>query len=90
MEHQTTMSTTTLTTDNCFEDPKFTAWWDEVDAEVLDTMTPCYVTFDDGPILDSLIERYNEGWPAPNAATEAIIAYEIGQAEIEMGIPSWA
>ena len=79
-----------LTPENCFEDPKFTAWWDEVDAVVLDTMEPCYVTFDDYPMLDTLIDLYNEGCPVPDAAAEAIESYQIGQAEAEMAIPSWA
>jgi hypothetical protein len=79
-----------ITTDNCFENAEFTAWWDEVDAVVLDTMEPCYSTFDDGPILDILIDLYNEGCPVPDAANEAIEAYQIGQAEAWMGVPSWA
>jgi hypothetical protein len=79
-----------LTPENCFEDPEFTAWWDEVDAVVLDTMTPVYVTFDDSPMLDTLIDCYNENWPVTDAAAEVIEAYEVGQAEIEMGVPSWA
>ena len=79
-----------ITTDNCFENAEFTAWWDAVDAFILDTMEPCYVTFDDGPILDMLIDFYKEGCPVYDAAIQAIEAYQIGQAEAEMAIPSWA
>ena len=86
MTNQTAM----LNTDNCFDNAEFTAWWDEVDSAVLDTMEPCYVTFDDGVMLDVLIDLYNEGCPVPDAANEAIEAYQIGQAEAEMASPSWA
>jgi hypothetical protein len=75
---------------NCFDDAGFTVWWDQVDAVVLDTMEPCYVSFDDGPELDYLIDLYTEGCSVSKAAAEAIEAYQIGQAEIEMGVPSWA
>ena len=87
MENHTTIM---LNTDNCFDNAEFTTWWDEVDAVVLDTMEPCYVTFDDGVMLDVLIDLYNENCSVPNAAKEAIEAYQIGQAEAEMAIPSWA
>ena len=78
------------TTVDYFENEDFALWWEKVDAVVLDTMEPVYVAFDEGPILDLLVDLYNEGCPVPDAANEAIDAYAIGQAEIEMGIPSWA
>jgi hypothetical protein len=78
------------TTVDYFENAEFTAWWDKVDAVVLDTMEPCYTTFDDGPILDLLVDFYNEGRSVTEAAAEAIEAYEIGQAEAAMAVPSWA
>lgn len=78
------------TTVDYFENEDFALWWEEVDAVVLDTIKPVYVTFDEGPILDLLVDLYNEGCPVPDAANEAIEAYQIGQAEAEMAIPSWA
>jgi hypothetical protein len=78
------------TTVDYFDNEDFALWWEEVDAVVLDTMEPCYTTFDDGPILDVLIDLYNEGCPVPDAANEAIEAYQIGQAEAAMAVPSWA
>jgi hypothetical protein len=78
------------TTVDYFDNEDFALWWEEVDAVVLDTMEPCYTTFDDGPILDLLVDLYNEGCPVPDAANKAIEAYQIGQAEAWMGVPSWA
>ena len=73
----------TVTTETCFNSSDFTQWWNDVNSAA----DSCW---DDGVMLDILIELYNEGCPIPDAAAEALEAYEIGQAEAIMSIPSWA
>lgn len=73
-----------VTTSNCFQNKDFCQWWDDVDAAV------DYRGWDDGEMLEILIDLYNENCPVPDAANEALEAYEIGIAEEQMGIPSWA
>lgn len=73
----------TLTVETCFDSADFCSWWDQVDG------IHCY-GWDESPMLDVLVDLYNEGCPIPDAAAEALEAYEIGIAEAAMAIPSWA
>ena len=72
-----------LTADNCFDDAAFCAFWDAVE----DIHNRCW---DDGVMLDMLIELYSEGCSVTDAADQALEAYEIGIAEAWMELPSWA
>ncbi len=74
----------TVTAADCFDSPAFCAWWDDVE-DATDNHG-----WDDGDMLNMLVELYNEGCPVPDAAADALEAYEIGIAEYYMGIPSWA
>ena len=73
-----------VTTETCFYSADFCQWWDDVES------ASGNYGWDDGVMLDILIELYNEGCPIPDAADQALEAYEIGQAEEIMSIPSWA
>ncbi len=73
----------TVTADNCFDSPAFCAWWDAVDS------IHCHC-WDDGDMLNMLVDLYNNQTPIVDAADQALEAYEIGIAEYYMGIPSWA
>ncbi len=79
-----TADMSTVTAENCFESRAFCAWWDDVE-DATDNHG-----WDDGDMLNMLVELYNEGCPVPDAAADALEAYEIGIAEYYMGIPSWA
>lgn len=72
-----------VTTETCFNSADFCQWWNDVNSAA----DSCW---DDGVMLDILVQLYNENCPIPDAAAEAVEAYEIGQAEAIMSIPSWA
>lgn len=74
----------TVTVTDCFDSADFRQWWDDVDSAV------DFMGWDDGEMLEILIDLYNNLTPVPDAAAEAMEAYEIGMAEYYMGIPSWA
>jgi hypothetical protein len=74
-----------LTTDTAFDCPAFLAFWEGIQVEI-DHLH----SWDDGVMLDLLVDLFNAGTPVAAAAAEALEAYEIGQAEAWMAIPSWA
>lgn len=83
-----------ITTANCFDSADFINFYDQVvDAAENVAVGPeypaCFV-WDDGPMLELIVELYNENCPVPDAANEALEAYETGQVEAWMEIPSWA
>ena len=77
------MPTITLTSENCFESAAFCAWWDAIEN------IHCG-GWDESPMLDLLLDLYQEGTPIADAADQALEAYEIGIAEAWMAVPSWA
>lgn len=72
-----------LTPDTCFDCPTFCAFWDAVEA------IHCR-GWDDGPLLDLLLDHYHNGDTVEETADAVLEAEEIGRAEYLMGIPSWA
>lgn len=72
-----------LTPDTCFDCPTFCAFWDAVEA------IHCR-GWDDGPLLDLLLDHYHNGDTVEETADAVLEADEIGRAEYWMGIPSWA
>ena len=72
-----------LTPVDCFENPDFCDFWQDV--EVIHCRG-----WDDGPLLDLLLDHYNNGDTVEEAAAAVLEADDIGRAEYWMGIPSWA
>lgn len=73
-----------INTENCFDDPDFNAFWDEVE------MLNGHQGWDWGFALDEMVAHFNEGTPTQDAAAEIQEAIDIGNAEHAMGTPSWA
>ena len=79
-----------MTTENCFQNRKFTAWWEQVDSGILNLKKSFYLKFDKGSMLELLIDFYEMGYSTRDAVIDAIGVQEILEAEAEMAIPSWA
>ena len=72
-----------LTPVDCFENPDFCAFWDAIEA------IHCR-GWDDGPMLDLLVDCYCNGYSVEETADTVLEADDIARAEYWMGIPSWA
>ena len=72
-----------LTSVDCFENADFCAFWDAIE-------NIHFLCWDDGPMLDILVDLFNNGHTVESAAKQAKEDHDIGQAEAWMAIPSWA
>ncbi len=73
------------TTETCFDCPAFVSFWEGIQVEIDHQW--CW---DDGVMLEILVDLFNAGTPVAAAAAEALEGFEIGQAEAWMEVPSWA
>ena len=83
-----------VTTTNCFNSSEFRNFYQQVvdtaeNAAIGPEYPACFI-WDDGFMLELIVELFNESCPVPDAAQEALEAYETGQVEAWMEIPSWA
>ena len=73
-----------ITTENCFNDSDFNAFWDEVE------MLNGHQGWDCGFALSEMVEHFKEGTPTQDTVAEIQEAIDIGNAEAAMSLPSWA
>jgi hypothetical protein len=76
-----------LTPVDCFDHADFNAFWDAVHAHPAIDWRYCW---EDGVMLDLLLEYYNKGCSVDETAKQTVEDYEIGMGEYYMSIPSWA
>lgn len=69
-----------------FEDKAFSNWWDAVFTHLGRNLSLCW---DEGPMLDVLVEKYKEGLSPEQGAKESYDDYEQGQLEAQMAVPIW-
>lgn len=77
----------TLTScDDPLQDKAFSDWWNQVFAALDRKFEYCW---EDGPMLEVLVEKYKEGLNPDQGADEALEAYEEMQLDAQMAIPIW-
>ena len=79
----------TLNVNNWWNDPSFCIYWDRIDSlndwHCWDGDSPAHVW-----VIEEMIRNYNDGILPQVAVIKLQEEVEIGYAEAEMGIPSWA